>query len=236
MRLRLGLLIDDLAFRFKISGALASSIFTTWIKLMSKELSWLIVWPDINIIRRNLPAMFRKYYPDCCIIIDCSELFIETPSSLDVAAMCWSNYKNHSTIKYLLGITPNGAISFLSDCYGGRASDIFIVNNSNFLQHLQPGDQVMADRGFKIQDTLSFHQCTLAILPSKHTNLQMRKTDVIKTSTIANVRIYVEQAIKRMKDFKILSNELQILMLPLVDDIITVCAILTNLLPPLCSD
>ena len=94
----------------------------------------------------------------------------------------------------------------------------------------------MADRGFKIQDTLSFHQCTLAIPPSKHTNLQMRKTDVIKTSKIANVRIYVEQAIKRMKDFKILSNELQILMLPLVDDIITVCAILANLLPPLCSD
>ena len=136
MRLRLRLLIDDLAFRFKISGALASSIFTTWIKLMSKELSWLIVWPDRNIIRRNLPAMFRKYYPDCCIIIDCSELFIETPSSLDVAAMCWSNYKHHSTIKYLLGITPNGAISFLSDCYGGRASDIFIVNNSNFFTTL----------------------------------------------------------------------------------------------------
>ena len=39
-----------------------------------------------------------------------------------------------------------------------------------------------------------------------------------------------------MKDFKILSNELQILMLPLADDIITVCGALTNLLPPLCSD
>ena len=47
---------------------------------------------------------------------------------------------------------------------------------------------------------------------------------------------YVEQATKRMKDFKILSNELQILMLPLADDTITVWGALTNLLPPLCSD
>ena len=39
-----------------------------------------------------------------------------------------------------------------------------------------------------------------------------------------------------MKDFKILSNELRVLMLPLGDDIITVCGALTNLLPPLCSE
>lgn len=236
MRLRLGLLIDDLAFRFNISNALTSTIFTTWIKLMSREMSWLIEWPVRSIIRRNLPTMFRRYYPKCCIIIDCSELFIETPSSLDVAAMCWSNYKHHSTIKYLVGITPNGAISYLSKCYGGRASDIFIVNDCGFLNKLQPGDQVMADRGFKIHDVLSFYQCSLAIPPSKHTNLQMRTKDIHITSKIANVRIYVEQAIKRMKDYRILSCEMQIITFPIIDDIVTVCAALTNLLPPLCKD
>ena len=187
MRLRAGLMIDDIAFRFDVSNMLASSVFTTWLKFMSKELRWLIFWPDRNVIRRNLPVSFRKYYPRCSIIIDCSEIFTETPSSLDVAAMCWSNYKHHSTIKYLIGITPNGAISYVSGGYGGRASDIFIVNNSGFLNFLQPGDQVMVDRGFKIQDILNFHQCTLCILPSKHTNLQMTKEDVAKTSKIANV-------------------------------------------------
>ena len=173
MRLRLGLLNGDLANRFKVSSSLVSSIFTTWIKLMSLELKWLINWPQRHIIRRNLPSMFRKYYPNCCIIIDCSELFIETPSSLDIAAACWSNYKHHYTVKYLIGITPNGTVSFLSDCYGGRATDVFIVQDYGFLQGLQPKDQVMADRGFKIHDMLAFHQCTLAIPPSKtykHTN------------------------------------------------------------------
>ena len=67
---------------------------------------------------------------------------------------------------------------------------------------------------------LNFYQCTLCIPPSKHTNLQMTKEDLAKISKIANVQIYVEQAIKKMKDFKILSNELQILRLPLADDAI----------------
>ena len=76
--------------------------------------------------------MFRKYYPNCCIIIDCSELFIETLSSLDIATACWSNYKHHYTVKYLIGITPNGTVSFLSDCYGGRATDVFVVQDCGF--------------------------------------------------------------------------------------------------------
>ena len=76
MRLRLGLLNDDLANRFKVSSSLVSSIFTTSIKLMSLELRWLINSPLRHIIKRNLPSMFRKYYPKCCIIIDCSELIL----------------------------------------------------------------------------------------------------------------------------------------------------------------
>ena len=236
MRLRLALLNNDLANRFIVSTSVVSSVFTTWIKLIASEMKWLIHWPDRNVIRRNLPSMFRKYYPNCCIIIDCSELFIETPSALDIAATCWSNYKHHSTVKYLVGITPNGAISFLSDCYGGRATDVYIVNDCGFLRQLQPNDQVMADRGFKIRDTLAFYQCTLAIPPSKHTNLQMTKKDVNKTSKIANVRIYVEQAIGRMKNFRIIKNELPVSLLPMVDNIVTVCSIMTNFMTPLCED
>ena len=130
---------------------LANSVFTTWLNFMSKEIRWLIFWPDRNVIRRNLPASFRRYYRRCSNIIDCSEIFIETRSSFDVAAICWSNYKHHSITKYLIGIIPNGAISYISDSYGGRASDIFIATNNGFLNFLQAGDQD------KIRDTLIFH-------------------------------------------------------------------------------
>ena len=95
--------------------------------------------------------MFREYYPKCRVILDCTEVFIETPSDLAVATQCWSDYKHHHTTKFLVGITPNGAISFLSDVYGGRASDLFIVQDCGFVNYLQPHDQVMVDRGFKIK-------------------------------------------------------------------------------------
>ena len=43
MRLRLGLLVHDLASRFQISDSLVGSMFITWLKLMRLELSHLIV-------------------------------------------------------------------------------------------------------------------------------------------------------------------------------------------------
>eukprot|EP00794_Sanderia_malayensis_P015333 gene15332-biopygen12763 len=82
------------------------------------------------------------------------EIFTETPSSLEVQAALWSEYKHHCTVKVLIAITPNGAISYLSDCYGGRASDKFIVEDSDFLERLRPGDQLMADRGIFVSPAL----------------------------------------------------------------------------------
>ena len=51
MRLKVGLLVHDLAFRFNVGDTLISSISFTWIWLFSKELFWLLMWPDRNIIR-----------------------------------------------------------------------------------------------------------------------------------------------------------------------------------------
>lgn len=89
------------------------------------------------------------------VILDCFEIFIERPKNLYSSAECWSNYKHHRTIKYLIGITPQGAISFISEDYGGRASDKFITENSGFLDHLELRSVVLADRGFLIHDSVN---------------------------------------------------------------------------------
>ena len=82
MRLRLALSVGDLAFRFGISDTLCSSIFMSWVKLMKGELSWLIKWPSKEQTKKTLPKCFEKYYSKVRCIIDCSEVFIETPCTL----------------------------------------------------------------------------------------------------------------------------------------------------------
>ena len=91
----------------------------------------------------------------------------------------------------------------LSPLYGVRASDIHIVRDSGFLGILEPFDQVMADRGFKIKIDLAMKQCTLAIPPIAAKGAHM-SNDVKETPNIANVHIYVEQAIGQLADFRIL--------------------------------
>ncbi|KAK6167374.1 hypothetical protein SNE40_021418 [Patella caerulea] len=234
MRLRLGLLVQDLSFRFQISEALVSSIFITWVRLMRLELSHLIIWPSKECIKDNLPSCFKTFYPKVRCIIDCTEVFLETASGLDSQAQCWSEYKHHCTLKFLVSITPNGMFSYVSPCYGGRASDKFIFNDCGFLKLIEPYDQVMADRGFKIKEDLMMVQATLAIPPSVVSNLPMVQRDVKETSRIANVRIYVEQAIGRLKTFRILKNEIPINCLPVCDDLVIICCALCNLMDPLC--
>ena len=85
---------------------------------------------------------------------DCLELFIDQPTNLSAQALTWSIYKSHNTAKFLIGVTPQGTICFISKRRGGTTSDKFITENSNFLKYVPYGDVIMADRGFNIAETL----------------------------------------------------------------------------------
>lgn len=69
------------------------------------------------------------------MIIDCSEIFVETPISLNVQAALWSDYKHHTTVNFLYGIKLNGASSYFHRVMGARATDIHIVGDSGFLKN-----------------------------------------------------------------------------------------------------
>ena len=84
--MRLRLLFVVLAFRFKVSHSLVTQIFSTWVRFMSRELNWMIMWPSRGQIQLELPEAFRKIYPKVRCIIDCTEVFAETPSALDIQA------------------------------------------------------------------------------------------------------------------------------------------------------
>jgi len=238
MRLRLGLLMQDLAIRFNISMAYCSSIFTTWIKFLSASLAQaLIIWLPKDTVLSNLPSVFKDagYHKTRCII-DCTEMFIERPKSLHAQAVTWSDYKKHNTVKYLIAISPSGFIMFLSDGYGGRTSDQQICQDSTFYKKIEYGDEIMADRGFQIKEDLLHYYCSLSVPPGARLKNQMTTSECKRTKEIASLRIRIERAINRLKTYRILKTVLPITLLPLIDDIVRTCSALCNLKPPLIKE
>ncbi|XP_019621910.1 PREDICTED: uncharacterized protein LOC109468106 [Branchiostoma belcheri] len=234
MKLRLGLLNEDLADRFGVSNATCSRALTATLKFLASELKCLIFKPSEEVQRANLPRRFRtSKYKKVRHIIDCTEFFIETPKNLQAKAETWSNYKHHQTLKCLVSITPTGHFNFVSEAWGGRISDKQLTQDSGFLDILERDEVVMADRGFPIAEDVALHHARLLIPPGKRGSHQMTQAEVAKTKDIANLRIFVEQAIRRLKTFRILKYELPISLIPQIDDMITVCAALCNLQQPL---
>ena len=119
-------------------------------------------------------------------------------------------------------------ITFLHLCYGGRASDKFITKDSGFYKLLERDDVVIADRGFQIQEDLLLRFCNLQVPPGARTKSQMIKK-VKKTKETTNLRIHVERAINRIKNYRILKGTLPITMMQHVDEIVLVCAAFCNI-------
>ena len=202
MRLKVGLFLNDLADRFGISIGNASKIFTTWINFLYYELPLLFPFPSKEKIQKFMPDEFNRY-PSTRIIIDCTEIFTEIPSSMKAQSQTWSDYKHHNTWKVLVGISPNGAVTFVSKLWSGRVSDKQITVKCGVLSLLEPGDNIMADRGFDIADILP-HDVSLNIPPFKGKRDQLTPEETEETARIAAVRIHVERAIGRIKNYNIL--------------------------------
>ena len=144
-------------------------------------------------------------YPTTRCIVDATEIFIGMPANPSAQQLTFSSYKNHNTLKVLIGITPSGVISFVSDLYGGNISDKKLTQMSGLLSLLEPGDAIMADRGFTIGDILP-QGVTLNMPPRMNESGQLTESERTTTRRVASVRIHVEHAMERIKNYHILHN------------------------------
>ena len=94
----------------------------------------------------------------------------------------------------------------------------------------------MYDKGFNLGEECASRFITVSVPPGRKGAAQMTPAEIVKTKKIANMRILIEQVIRRLKIFRILATEVPLTLMKCFDDIVIVCGALTNLRKPIFLD
>ena len=238
MKLRLNCGLQDLAYRLQVSLSTMTRRYQEMIDMMYIRLNFLIFWPERENLIKTMPLCFWPVYGVKVVaIIVCFEVRIEKPSNLVAKGATWSQYKQANTVKILIGISPQGVTTFVSDSWGGRVSDKHLTRESGLLKKLLPGNILLADRGFDIAEDVGLMQASLEIPAFTKGLPQLSPVDIEKTRKLANLRIHIERVIGATRQrFSILSSTLPIQYMkgscddiPVVDKIVRICSALNNL-------
>ena len=71
----------------------------------------------------NVPSRFKNNvaapgafadFPNCCIILHCTNIELVTPKRMDLQQFTYSTYRSMNSFKALVGVTSNGVIIFIS--------------------------------------------------------------------------------------------------------------------------
>jgi len=110
--------------------------------------------------------------------------------------------------KGLMGISPSGAIKFVSSLFLGLILDKELTRQSGILAILEKGDSIMADRGFDIEADLIPLGVKLNIPPFLEGKMQLSEKEIVETRRIASLRINVERAMERIKNYHIFDKDI----------------------------
>ncbi|KYN00652.1 hypothetical protein ALC62_08567, partial [Cyphomyrmex costatus] len=119
-------------------------------------------------------------------------------------------------------------ISYISSAYAGSVSDRAIVERSNLTKKTEPGDSIMADRGFTVQDLFAPIYVSINIPAFLKGKTQLPGLTLLKDRKLASKRVHIERLIGLTKTYKILKTDLPVYFVPLGREIFYVCCILCN--------
>lgn len=200
--LALGSKQRDLADRYGVHQSTVSRIITTWSNFLYTLLGSVRIWIPEEKVRENLPAEFEEF-ADTRVILDCTELRYQTPSSPLLQSEVYSTYKSHCTVKGLIGMAPHGPITLISPLYAGSVSDKEILRQSGIVSLLKPEMAIMMDGGFLVDDCVPCKIYRPAFLSAK---AQMPAPQVRETQAIARLRVHAERVICRLKEHKLFDS------------------------------
>lgn len=192
------------------------------------------VWsvPSKQEILKNIPLCFADF-KNVRAVIDCTEIAVQSHKNLCCQVIAYSRYKSRETLKIMTAVTPGGIICFKSKIYGGRVSDTQIFKQSGMINLLEPGDALMTDKGFLIDDLCHEHNIDLIRPPFLKDKTQFCKEESLINSSIACARVHVERVNQRMKEFKVLGDKMPSSLVSRCQQIVTVICAIVNLSAPI---
>ena len=182
-----------------------------------------------------MPECFKDTYPNARVMIDCTELFCQKSSSLTIRSSPFSHHRHDITYKGLVGVSPSGTITFISELYDGSTPGVEIVKKCGILNKelWKKDDDLMAGRGFTIKKQFERLGVPLNMSSYLARKDQLFEKEVTESYIIAAVRTHVERAIQRIKYFRQIRTEIPLTMHEYVNQIWTVSSLICNFMPPL---
>ena len=103
-----------------------------------------------------------------------------------------SDYKSHTTVKALVTIAPGGGFTSV---YPGSISEKEITVRSGILnpELWESGDDLMAERGFDIEDLLREQGNELIMSSFLNGRDQLTETELVRSQQIVSEHIHVER-------------------------------------------
>ena len=151
MKLRQNYTNLHLAKLFLSSKTTISNIVLTFIYVLHELLFVDLKSHVPSRLKNRISAAFADF-PNCRMIVDCTDIEVVIPKRMDLQRLTNSTNKSMNSLKALVGVAPNGVITFVSELCAGSTSVKHIVQKCGILNHFVAGNLILADKGFLIQN------------------------------------------------------------------------------------
>ena len=118
-------------------------------------------------------------------------------------------------------------------CGGGSISDKELFLKSDIIKLLEPGDVIMADRGFLIKKELEKVGCSLITPHYLANKIQFTSTEKSENKCVAHHQVHIERAIGKIKVYKYFEGAISNCSLKTANKYFFIVAFLVNFGNPL---
>ena len=96
---------------------------------------------------RTAGELFEEF-PEVQLIVDAKEQPFRRPDGWDNQKAFYSGKKKQHTIKYQVGVTPEGRVGSVSVSVPGSVHDLTLLRGSGLLDRLEEGEGVLTDKAY----------------------------------------------------------------------------------------